>query len=295
MNRSIFHARPYDVAVAWRQSPTHRKRAPAIATLLGIFLAATPASAIGPETPVDFVDAYLASGYLVMVLEPRLVTDVELVRAMHRDGESVSREQVKWRELPMLEYTAPITGPEHFQYRDPHERDAKPSPQAAPPLAPLESAKPNPKLQLADPGAPLDLTDGPPQRVGVVIPLDLERHSKLADGAYAEQYLARARLAGESEKTKPLAMMRWVHFVVRSGQVRVVSSAEYSRLVDPPDAALDGAGAKIEVNTGRDVKADVPLERTKKTNAVPLGPLGGVAPEREAAKAKPSTEESQER
>lgn len=36
-----------------------------------------------------------------------------------------------------------------------------------------------------------------------------------------------------------------------------------------------------QLNLGRDVKADVPIRKTKKHYAVPLGRLGGIAPERD--------------
>ena len=269
----------------------------AAALLFCMVLGAIPAHAIGPETPVDFVDSYVGRGYLVLVLEPKLVTDVNLMRAVYRDGEVLSRADVKWRELRMFEYTAPMTGPQHFQYRDPGEGSRKESTQDdAVAMAPqIESARPNSQLELARPGAPLVVKDEKRQRVGVLIPLDLERHRKLEDGAYAEQYVARAGLAGESGKTKPLTMARWVHFVVRDGQVKYISPAEYSRTVDPPGDALDGAGAKIQVNLGRDIKSDVPLERTKTTPAVPLGRLGGVTPEREEATTAEARDEARER
>ena len=272
----------------------------AAAMALCVTFAAIPARAIGPEAPVDFDDSYVGKGYLVLVMEPKLVTDVELVRAVYRDGEGLSRQPVKWRELRMFEYTTPVTGPGHFQYRDPKEVDSRESKaaeapaQPAPP-APLESVKPVPQLELARPGTPLVVKDEKPRRVGVLVPLDLDRHRQFKDGAYAEQYVARARLAGESDKTKPLSMARWVHFVVRDGKVSYVSPLEYSRLVDPPSDALDGAGGKVQVNAGRGTKADVPLERTKTSLAVPLGRLGGVTPERETATPPTSRDEARER
>lgn len=267
------------------------------AVALCVTFAAIPARAIGPEAPVDFDDSYVGKGYLVLVVEPRLVTDVELVRAVYRDGEGLSRQSVKWRELRMFEYTTPVTGPGHFQYRDPNERDRKEAATAEMPAqpTPLESVKPTPQPELARPGTPLVVKDERPRRVGVLVPLDLDRHRQLRDGAYAEQYVVRARLAGESDKTKPLSMARWVHFVVRDGKVSYVSPLEYSRLVDPPSDALDGAGSKIQVNAGGGTKANVPLERTKTSLAVPLGRLGGVAPERETATPQKSRDEVTER
>lgn len=299
MNTSPFWiaSSPIHAVTRWARAKCVSGATRVATVALCVTFAGIPARAIGPEAPVDFDDRYVGRGYLVLVLEPRLLTDVELVRAVYRDGEGLSRAPVKWRELRMFEYTTPVTGPGHFQYRDPNERDRKEAATAEMPAqpTPLESVRPIPRPELARPGTPLVVKDERPRRVGVLLPLDLERHRQLKDGAYAEQYVARARLAGESEKTKPLSMARWVHFVVRDGKVSYVSPIEYSRLVDPPTDALDGAGGKIQVNAGRGTKANVPLERTKTSLAVPLGRLGGVAPERETAMPQKSRDEVTER
>jgi hypothetical protein len=295
---------PFSIASLPIGSMTHYARAKrarratiAATVALCVTFAGLPARAIGPEAPVDFDDVYVGRGYLVFVLEPKLVTDLELVRAVYRDGEGLSRTPVKWRELRMFEYTTPVTGPGHFQYRDPSDRDRKEAATAEAPAQPmpLESVKPAPLPELARPGTPIVVKDERPRRVGVLVPLDLDRHRQLKDGAYAEQYVARARLAGESDKTKPLSMARWVHFIVRDGKVSYVSPIEYSRLVDPPSDALDGAGGKIQVNAGRGAKADVPLERTKSSPAIALGRLGGVPPERETAAPEKNRDEARER
>ena len=299
MNTSPFSiaSLPIGAMSQYARAKCARRATMAAMVALCVTFAGIPARAIGPEAPVDFDEVYLGKGYLVLVLEPKLVTDLELVRAVYRDGEGLSRAPVKWRELRMFEYTTPVTGPNHFQYREPNDRDRKEATTAEAPAQPmpLESVKSIPQPELARPGTPLVVKDERPRRVGVLVPLDLDRHRQLKDGAYAEQYVARARLAGESDKTKPLSMARWVHFVVRDGKVSYVSPIEYSRLVDPPSDALDGAGGKIQVNAGRGTKADVPLERTKTSLAVPLGRLGGVTPERETATPPTSRDEARER
>jgi hypothetical protein len=260
-------------------------------------LAALPAFAIGPEAPVDFVDVYLPKGYLLMVMQPEQLTEVEAMRTVYRDGEPLSRAPIEWRSLKMLDYNAPITKPDSFRYRVPGEaeRSAAETSRLYVRVPEIESAQARPSLVLARPGAALVLRDERPKRVGALIPLQPESHRALKDGAYAERYTVRARIAGNSDKGKPLTMVRWVHFVVRDGQVRYIDQAEYSRMVDPPTDALDGAGGKIQVNTGRGIKADVPLERTRHHRAVPLGRLGGVAPEREAAPRERTRSETNEK
>lgn len=263
----------------------NRGRAWRYALHLGLVFASVPAFAVGPEAPVDFVDAYLPKGYLLLVMEPEQLVEVDTMRAVYRDGESLSREKVEWRSLKMLEYNAPITKPDSFRYRAPDDRQRSSTQSALDDvrIPEIDSARAMPNLTLARPGAPLILKDERPKRIGALIPLQPESHRGLKDGAYAERFAVQARIAGNSDKGKPLTMVRWVHFIVRDGQTRYVDQAEYSRMVDPPMETLDGAGQKVLVNSGRSIKADVSLERTRKNRAVPLGRLGGVALEKEVA------------
>jgi hypothetical protein len=262
---------------------------------VALLIVAGRAAAIGPEAPVDFVDVYLPKGYMLLVMEPSQIVDIDVVRAVHRDGEPLSRVQVPWKSLRMLDYVAPITGPEHFRYRDPDERDKRPSAKAAVRVPDPETAQARPALELARPGEALVVRDERPKRVGALIPLAPESHRDLKDGAYAERFTVRAHLAGAGARDKPVTMARWVHFVVRGGKVNYIDAAEYSRLVDPASEALDSAGDKGLVNTGRAIKAEVPLERTKHYRAIPLGRLGGVSVEREVAPREREQNETNER
>jgi hypothetical protein len=264
-------------------------RAPALLALA--LFGASPAGAIGPETPVDFLDVYVPKGFMLLVIEPNQVTHVELMRIVHQDGEPLIHEQVEWRRLRMLDYTAPITRPDDFQYRDPREqKSGVVRPQAGPSELPsIDSAQARPDLALADASAPVVVSDVPPRRIGVLIPLEPPSQAELKDGAYAEKFIVRARLAGESANAKPLTQVRWSHFVMHDRAIRFISQAEYSRMVDPPVHGVDGAGGKIQINLGRDVKADVPADKTKLNPAVPLGPLGGLVPERDDSR-KPCDE-----
>lgn len=267
--------------------------------LLVLALFGLPAAAIGPETPVDFLDVYFSRGFMLMVVEPDQVVDVELTRIVHQDGEPLAREKVDWRQLRMMEYTAPITDPGHFQYRNPHEKKltAK-SIQIR--LPPIDTARPQPNLRLAEPSNKINVKEGPPHRVGVLIPLEAATQVDLKDGVYAEKFTARVRLVGESEKAKPLTMARWSHFVIKERKPRFISQAEYSRIVDPPVEGLDSAGEKIQLNLGRGLKSDVPIERTKRNFAVPVQQqTGGLTPERDDSrpcdKSRKSCNEAQER
>ena len=257
------------------------------AALLVLLFAAPPAGAIGPEAPVDFLDVYAIKGFMLLVIEPEQIVNLEVIRLVYQDGEPMRREEVEWKRLRMLDYTVPITGPDDFQYRDPREH-RKPGInrlQSVPSQLPsIDSAQLLPDLRLASGDIPVVASDAPPHRVGVLIPLESKAQRELKDGAYAEKFIARARLAGESATGKPLTMMRWSHFVMRDQQPRFISQAEYSRMFDPPTYGVDSFGGKIELNLGRDVKADVPIEKTKLNRAVPLGQLGrhgGLTPERD--------------
>jgi hypothetical protein len=228
--------------------------------LLALTSLCTPVWAIGPEAPVDFLDVYRAKGFMLMVIEPAQVVDIELMRIVHQDGEPLVREKVEWRQLRMLEYTAPITGPEHFQYRDPREKKPVSKP-AAVRLPPIETARTSSDLKLAQPSNKIAIKEGPPRRVAVLIPLQTPAQAELKDGVYAEKFVARVRLAGEPDKSKPLTMLRWSHFLMQARKPRFISQAEYSRLVDAPVGGL---------NLGRDVKAEVPIDKTERSFAVPL-------------------------
>ena len=265
---------------------------------VGIFLRASPVAAIGPEAPVDFLDVYLPRGFMLMVLEPRQIANLQVTRIVHQEGEPLQREAVEWKRLRMLDYPAPLTRADDFKYRDPREQPKLERDRVAMPAVPsLDTAKFQPDLRLASPTARTVIEDAPAERVGVLIPLDSPLKRELKEGVYAEKFIARAQLAGESAKAKPLTMVRWSHFVMRDGKAHPISQAEYSRMLDPPTEGIDGRGEKIQLNLGRGVKADVPIRKTKKHYAVPLGRLGGVAPERDESRPlkETSTSEIQER
>lgn len=296
--------RPVRAVVALRRPaalcPTPRPRAFLLRCAAPLLLLAGigRACAIGPEAPVDFLDAYQQKGFLLLAIEPDQLTSLDVDRVVYRNGEPVAREPIEWRALRMMDEVPAVTRPDSFRYRAPDERDRDagradaridvrlPDPAAA-------VARPAPALAAA--GAPLLVRDARPQRMGALIPLAPERHRDLKPGAYAERYTARARLAGAGAKDKPLAMARWVYFLVEDGRVRYIDQAEYARVADPDADALDGAGERIRVRAGRDVKADVPLERTRRGKAIPLGRIGGVAVERESAARDDARSEARER
>ena len=282
--------------VARRSQPMFR-----MPVLLALALFGLPAGAIGPEAPVDFLDVYAARGFMLMVVEPDQVVDVELTRTVHQDGEPLARENVEWRQLRMMEYTAPITRPEHFQYRDPREKKASAAEKSAQLRLPsIDSARLRPDLKLAEPGTRITAKEGPPRRVGVLIPLQTASQLELKDGVYAEKFAARVRLAGEAENAKPLSVVRWSHFVIKDRKPRFVSQAEYSRLVDPRSEGLSSTGRKIQLNLGRDVKADVPIEKTERNFALQVQHgTGALMPERDDSrpcdKSSKLCDEAQER
>lgn len=286
-----------------RTSPTwslpqrllHALRASALAALA--MLGAAPANAIGPEAPVDFLDVYLARGYMLLVIEPEQIVELQVMRIVHQDGEPRVREEVDWTAMRMFDYTAPITGPDDFQYREPRER-GKPERDRKPPareLPAIDSARPRPDLRLARSDAPAVASDALPRRVGILIPLESAAMRELTDGAYAEKFVARARLPGQAAGVKQLTMVRWSHFVMRGGKPSFIGQDEYSRLVDPPSDGVDGSGGKIQLNLGRGIQADVAVEKTEKNRAVPLGRLGGVVPEREESRKESARDETRER
>jgi hypothetical protein len=272
------------------------RRAAAVAGLFGaVLLGAPPGLAIGPETPVEFVVDYMAEGYMVMVIEPAAVAELNVTRLIYRDGEPVVRERLVLNELKTQDYTRPFTKPEDFQYRAPDE-GAPPKPQREGKLEPQklrQDAPANVEAQqtlqrLAKPSVAAQrqaIVDGPPKRFGVLIPLVVDSFMKLEDGPYAEKFVAEARLVGEDPKGKPLTVIRWAHFIMTERQPRFVSPEEYSRIVDPPTEGVDPLGQKIELNLGRGAAAQMPLEKTKLNAAVPLGRLGGAQPEKPDAAA----------
>lgn len=275
-------------------APRPGQRALRAAALVALaLLAPIPACAIGPEAPVDFLDVHRARGYMVLLVEPDQVVELQVMRVIHRDGEPLSREQVEWKALRMFDYTAPITGPGAFRYREPRAPDRPPRVAAAAP--PIERALPRPDLRLARAGVPAPVRDEAPRRVGVLIPLQTAAMRTLADGAYAERFVAQARLAGQPAGRKPLTMVRWSHFTVRDGRPAFISQDEYSRLVDAPQPGVDGAEGRVLLNTGRDIRVDIPVEQTPRNRAVPLGRLGGLVPEREASRPQPARDEARER
>lgn len=270
------------------------------AALLLLLCGAPPAVAIGPEAPVDFLDVYATKGFMLLVIEPEQIANLEVMRIVHQDGEPAQREEVEWKRLRMLDYTSPITGPNDFQYRDPseHRKPRAHRPQSVPRQLPsIDSARSLPDLRLANGDTPVVASDASPHRIGVLIPLESKAQHELKDGVYAEKFIARARLAGESATGKPLTMVRWSHFVMRDQQSRFISQAEYSRMLDPTTDGVDGSGGKIELHLGHGVKADVPIEKTRRNRAVPLGQLGrhgGLEPERDDSRKDPPSNEVNE-
>lgn len=289
-------------AFAQAARPKLRRAAAAAGVLGAALLASAPGFAIGPETPVEFVADYMAEGYMVMVVEPAAVAELNVMRLIYRDGEPVVREQLVLNELKTQDYTAPLTKPEDFQYRSPDEA-APPKPQREGRLEPLKLRQDGPAnvetqqtlQRLSKPSiAPQRqaVVEGPPKRFGVLIPLVVESMTKLEDGPYAEKFVAEARLVGEDPKGKPLTVIRWAHFIMTERQPRFVSPEEYSRIVDPSASGVDPLGQKIELNTGRGAASKIPLEKTKLNAAVPLGRFGGAQSEQPDV-AAPSVEASQ--
>ena len=262
---------------------------------------ASPTAAIGPETPVDFLDVYAAKGFMLLVIEPKQIASLEVIRIVHQDGEPLGREPVEWKRLRMFDYIAPITGPGDFQYRDPKEQrkhEINRLQSVSSQLPSIDSAQLRPDLRLADADAPVVVSDETPRRVGVLIPLESKALRELKDGVYAEKFIARAHLAGEPATGKPLNMVRWSHFVMRDQQPRFISQVEYSRMIDPPTDGVDGSGGRIQLNLGRDMKADVPIEKTKLNHAVPLGRMGrmgGLTPERDDSRTDVPCNEAHEK
>ena len=62
--------------------------------------------------------------------------------------------------------------------------------------------------------------------------------------------------------------------------VRLLSLEEYSALADPAETEIDSKGHKVLVHVGIALKDKVPLPKTKKSLAIPLGRFGGLLEER---------------
>lgn len=122
---------------------------------------------------------------------------------------------------------------------------------------------------------------GKDQRTPVEVPIALRFQGieKLEPDVYALRVSAEGRwtLPGDNKR---LHVERLFYFVVKTPEVVRIDADEYERLTDPPAQDIGADGRKTEVRVGDGVRLKVSLRGTKATNAIPLGPLGGVAEER---------------
>ena len=253
------------------------------AALLLLLFGALPAGAIGPETPVDFLDVYAAKGFMLLVIEPEQITNLGVMRIIHQAASPCGAKKSSGSGCGCSITPRPSLARTTFSIAIRANTESPGSTLNPSPVSCRQSIRRS-RCQMCVSQAPVVASDAPPDRMGVLIPLESKAQRELKDGAYAEKFIARARLVGESATGKPLTMVRWSHFVMRDQRPRFISQAEYSRTLDPPTDGVDGSGGKIELNLGRDVKADVPIEKTSPNQAVPLGQLGrhgGLTPERD--------------
>lgn len=116
---------------------------------------------------------------------------------------------------------------------------------------------------------------------------------ELPPGYYAQKLTLQGKYKGSSS-SRPLIVQQWFHFQKEAIGLKKLSLEEYSRSTDPNTEATDANGVKTNIHGGADIKGDTAIDKTKSSNALPLGRLGGERPEKQETRFDSANVKSEE-
>lgn len=242
------------------------------------------AFATEPEPPIDIWEDQVAKGYVLLIINPSQVQEVDIQQVLHQDGKVLQKEKIDFRKYKVAK------APQRLGlYKPDTEKRKQQKPQTKQLQLKIEFSDKARKELFSileqkevkiDPKQPESA-----QRFAVAIPVTSDQTRKMPDGYFATKFIANAkwRKGGVS----PLHVEQWVHLKSAKGKVTPISLEEYSRYVDPVSKDIDANGRPTGVHIGRDSPEEIDIKDTKTSNAVPLGRLGGEPLEQREMRAKP--------
>lgn len=102
--------------------------------------------------------------------------------------------------------------------------------------------------------------------------------AKLKPGIYAQKAIVTVDRQ-DAPSLRPMRIQRWQYFIVKDYGVYPISMARYSALTDPSQMMIGHDGREEPVHIGRAEKLEVSLEKTERSEAIPLGRQSGLRQE----------------
>jgi hypothetical protein len=249
-----------------------------------------------PEPPIDIWDNALVNGYVLLIINPSLVSEVNLQQLLYEDGKVMQKQKVDFRKFKVAKAPRRLGVYDAISDKGKQKR----APKKTPPFRIKFSDKARKELHsiLQQKEIKLDQKQSEyKQRFAVAIPVMNLNSKKMPDGYYASKFVAIA--AWRRGSKAPLHVEQWVYLQSSKGRVKPISLHAYSRRVDPAIKGIDADGKPIQLNTGKGGPKEIDINETKKSRAIPLGRLGGEPLEQEETRSKPvekkTVDESNER
>ncbi len=260
----------------------------------------TSSYATGLEPPIDFWGDNVLNGTLILVVDPALVTDLDVQFRAHKTGEVLSEQKLDLNKLESGK------GPSRNILQNPtltNSQRTKIYGKTTRRTQRIEfshnqkmTAELMRKLKMRDVKADLRVPEAK-RRFAVSIPLSrVIDVKKMKPGYIATKFIATAQWRQGGKK--PIYVEQWVYFNMSNGKIKPVSLDEYSRKVDPAVKDISIEGKPVLMNLGNDRAEDTPLSKTKMSKAIAIGRLDGEpleVSERKTRSAKRYVDESNEK
>ena len=108
--------------------------------------------------------------------------------------------------------------------------------------------------------------------------LKADELADLKPGVYAQKVVVSTERQ-DLPSSKPLRLQRWQYFVVKDSRVYSISMERYSALTDPSAIDIGPDDREIPVHVGRAETLPMSLEKTKGSEAIPVGRQSGLRQE----------------
>lgn len=237
----------------------------------------TSSFATGLEPPIDFWGENVLSGTLILVVDPALVTDLDVQFRAHKTGEVLSEQKLDLNKLesgkaPIRNILQNPTLTNSQRARIYGKTARKPQGIRFTHNQKMTTELMR-KLKMRDVKADLKMPEEK-RRFAVSIPLSrVIDTKKMKPGYIATKFIATAKWRQGGKK--PIYVEQWVYFNMSDGKIKPVSLDEYSKKVDPAVKDISIEGKPVLMNLGKDRAEDTPLSRTKMSKAIAIGRLDG--------------------
>jgi len=254
-----------------------------ITFLIVLLFSNTAAFATEPEPPIDFWDEEVTRGHVLLIINPSLVSEVNIQQLLHEDGKVLQRNEVDFRRYKVAK--APVRLNPYKLYDAKQKRKQHSTKPLKLKIKYSKKARKELHALLKRKEVKVDQkTPEFKQRFAVAVPVVSLKDKKIPDGYFASKFVANAKW--RKGGVAPIHVEQWVYLKSSKGRVKAVSLAEYSRHVDPASKGIGANGKPIRLNIGKDGPEEKHIDDTKKHKAIPLGRLGGEPLEQPEKRAK---------